>query len=321
MAEQNHPVAIVIHGGAGVILKEKMSAKVEAAYRQKLEETVTAGYEILTRGGSSVDAVVKAISIMEDSELFNAGKGAVFTHEGTVELDASIMRGFDLEAGAVTGIKRVKNPIELAYKVLTASPHVMLMGAGAEIFAKENGYQLVDNRYFYTERRKRQLQKLLDHDKVSVLSEDESDEFEIDNNKYGTVGAVAIDRQGNITAGTSTGGMTNKRFGRIGDTPVIGAGTYADNKSCGISATGHGEFFIRAAVAHDICARVLYKKISLAAAADEVVQKKLVSMGGDGGVIGVDPKANVIFSFNTPGMYRASIDKTGKLTVAIFGKE
>lgn len=336
MAEQNSPLAMVIHGGAGVILEKNMSAEVEASYRRKLEESVRAGYDILSAGGSSTKAVIKAITILEDSELFNAGKGGVFTHQGKVELDASIMRGSDLEAGAVAGIKRVKNPIELANEVMTSSSHVMLMGEGAEDFAKENGYTLIDNSYFHTERRRRQLEKRLQSEKVGalsgdvpsggvssgdVLSEEDDDEFDIDNNKYGTVGAVAIDQQGNIAAGTSTGGMTNKKFGRIGDSPIIGAGTYADNRSCGISATGHGEFFIRAVVAHDICARVLYKKISLASAADEVVQQRLVSMGGGGGVIGIDPNANIIFSFNTPGMYRASVDKTGKLTVAIFKKE
>lgn len=312
-AESKHPVAIVIHGGAGTILKENLSEDVEAAYRQKLEESVRAGYRVLTRGGTSREAVIAAIIVMEDSDLFNAGKGAVFTNDGRVELDASIMDGRDLNAGAVTGIRHIRNPITLASEVLEHSVHVMLMGEGAESFARSRGFEFVENSYFHTERRRKQLERVNDDGQETALSEDDAAD-----RKLGTVGAVAIDQGGNIAAGTSTGGMTNKRFGRIGDSPIIGAGTYADNNACGISATGHGEFFIRAAVAHDICARVLYKGVSLQKAADEVILDKLVDMGADGGIIGLDTEANVVFSFNSEGMYRAAIDRDGNLTVQIF---
>jgi len=308
--------AIVIHGGAGTIIKEKMSPDIEAKYRSVLKQSIEAGYAVLKSGGSSTDAVISSIKVMEDSPLFNAGHGAVFNHQGQVELDASIMNGDDLNAGAATGISNVRNPIVLAQKVMEESPHVMLMGQGAENFAKEQGLTIVNNEYFHTERRLRQLKKLQKSSDRPGLSESEEDEFETQ--KFSTVGAVAIDSQGRISAGTSTGGMTNKRYGRIGDSPIIGAGTYADSSYCGISATGHGEYFIRAAVAYDICARVNYKGIALQEAADEVILDKLKQMGGDGGVIGIDSDANIIYSFNTPGMYRAKIDKTGRYEVAIF---
>lgn len=313
------PYSIVIHGGAGTILRDKMSAEVEAEYRKVLTQAVTAGHSVLKDGGHSSEAVTAAILIMEDSPLFNAGHGAVFTHEGQVELDASIMRGDDMNAGAVTGVKRVRNPILLAEQIMLNSPHVMLMGEGAENFAANQALEMVDNSYFHTERRRRQLQRVIDSDQDVAASEDPSDEFEI--RKFSTVGAVAFDQQGTITAGTSTGGMTNKRYGRIGDSPIIGAGTYADNSACGISATGHGEYFIRAAVAHDICARVKYQGIDLLSAANAVINDRLVKMGGDGGVIGIDPGGNVIYAFNTPGMYRASVNKSGELDVQIFRQE
>ena len=310
------PYSIVIHGGAGTILRDKMSAEVEADYRNVLSSAVKAGHTVLAEGGTSGDAVIQAILVLEDSPLFNAGHGAVFTNDGTVELDASIMRGDDLNAGAVTGIKRVRNPILLAQQVMLNSPHVMLMGQGAEDFAEQQGLELVDNSYFHTERRRRQLQRVIDNNQAAAASEDPSDDFEVQ--KFSTVGAVALDQQGTITAATSTGGMTNKRYGRIGDSPIIGAGTYADNQACGISATGHGEYFIRAAVAHDICARVKYQGIDLRTAANAVINDKLVQMGGDGGIIGIDPKGNVVYVFNTPGMYRASVDTSGHLDVQIF---
>ncbi|MBD3647003.1 MAG: isoaspartyl peptidase/L-asparaginase [Pseudomonadales bacterium] len=312
-AEENQPVAIVIHGGAGTILKSKMTPETEQAYRRELEAAVRAGHEVLMAGGSSREAIVAAIVLMEDSELFNAGKGAVFTQSGKVELDASIMDGKSLEAGAVTGIRRIKNPIVLANDVLEHSVHVMLMGEGAEEYAASRGFEFVDNSYFYTERRREQLRRVQQSDGETALSEDDDDA-----RKLGTLGAVAIDRQGTIAAATSTGGMTNKRFGRIGDSPIIGAGTYADNGVCGISATGHGEYFIRAAVAHDICARAAYQDVTLQEAADQVIQKKLVDMGADGGIIGIDRFANIVFSFNSEGMYRAAIDREGKLQVRIF---
>ncbi len=308
-----NPIAIVIHGGAGTIDKSLMTREKETAYRDKLTDAVEAGYAVLKDGGSSRDAVIAAVVIMEDSPLFNAGHGAVFNHQAEVELDASIMEGLDLNAGAVAGVQRVKNPILLADKVLSASPHVMLMGEGAETFAVSQGFELVDNSYFHTERRLEQLKKVQEKDGLT-LSEDD----QVDDKKFGTVGAVALDRDGTITAATSTGGMTNKQFGRIGDSPIIGAGTYADNSACGISATGHGEFFIRAAVAHDICARVKYQGISLQKAADEVILERLVEMGGGGGVIGVAPDGDVVMSFNSSGMYRAAINREGVLTVSIF---
>ena len=310
------PYSIVIHGGAGTILRDKMSTEVEAEYREVLTKAVKAGHQVLQRGGSSTEAVTQAILVMEDSPLFNAGRGAVFTHDGEVELDASIMRGDDLNAGAVTGVKRVRNPILLAEQVMLNSPHVMLMGAGAEAFAETRELDMVENGYFHTERRRRQLQRVIDSDQDVAASEDATDDFEA--RKFSTVGAVALDQKGTISAGTSTGGMTNKRFGRIGDSPIIGAGTYADNSTCGISATGHGEYFIRAAVAHDICARVKYQGVDLASAAQAVINQRLVKMGGNGGVIGIDPKGVVVYAFNTPGMYRASINTAGQLDVQIF---
>lgn len=314
------PPAIVIHGGAGTIVRERLSAEVEAAYRDKLQASVTAGYEVLQAGGSSAEAVVAAITVMEDSPLFNAGHGSVFTHEGIIEMDAAIMEGHDLHAGAIAGVRHVKNPICLASEVLHHSSHVMLIGEGAEQFARERGFALVDNSYFATERRRRQLEQMLEQDASgSRLSEDADDlDAALRDKQHSTVGAVAIDGKGDICAGTSTGGMTNKRFGRVGDSPVIGAGTYADNAAGGISATGHGEYFIRAVVAHDICARAAYKGISLAAAADEVVLTKLVAMGGDGGVVGIDPNARIVVSFNSAGMYHAWIDAGGNLAMGIF---
>ena len=316
------PIAIVIHGGAGTIQRELMSDEMERTYRGVLSKAIESGYQILKNDGSSTEAVIATITTLEDSPLFNAGHGAVFNHDGNIELDASIMQGSDLNAGAVAAVSRVKNPITLALSVLEHSPHVMLVGEGAEMFAKQQGIALVPNQYFKTERRRLQLEEILAKEKGVSLTKTPPNPllaaYRFDEKKLGTVGAVAIDKNGDIAAGTSTGGMTNKRFGRVGDVPVIGAGTYADNNSCGISATGHGEYFIRAAVAHDICARMEYKGISLQQAQDEVVQDKLVKMNGSGGVIGVDKDANVSFSFNSLGMYRASINKDGVRQIKIF---
>jgi len=316
------PIAIVIHGGAGTIQRELMSDEMERRYRGVLAKAIESGYQILKNDGSSTEAVIATITILEDSPLFNAGHGAVFNHDGNIELDASIMQGSDLNAGAVAAVSRVRNPITLALSVLEHSPHVMLVGEGAEMFAKQQGIALVPNQYFKTERRRLQLEEILAKEKGVSLTKTPPNPllaaYRFDEKKLGTVGAVAIDKNGDIAAGTSTGGMTNKRFGRVGDVPVIGAGTYADNNSCGISATGHGEYFIRAAVAHDICARMEYKGISLQQAQDEVVQDKLVKMNGSGGVIGVDKDANVAFSFNSLGMYRASINKDGVRQIKIF---
>ena len=315
------PIAIVIHGGAGTILQENLNPEVEAAYREALSESVQRGYQVLKSGGTSRAAVIAAITYMEDSPLFNAGKGAVFTHEGRVEMDASIMEGNQLNAGAVAATTRTRNPITLADAILEHSPHVMLIGAGAEEFAEEQGVTLVDNSHFHTERRKKALERDIARERGAVLSEDADDPLELVKDKKGTVGAVALDLAGNIAAGTSTGGMTNKRYGRVGDSPIICAGTYADNAACGVSATGHGEYFIRVAVAHDICARVKYQNLLLQDAADIVIQKRLVKMGADGGIIGLDPGGNVVYSFNSAGMYRASVNTKGDIQVGIFKED
>lgn len=316
-SEQN--IAIAIHGGAGTILKANMTPEREKQYHAKLQEALKAGYKILQSGGSSVDAIQATIVVMEDSPLFNAGKGAVYTHQKTNELDASIMEGKTLNAGAVAGVTQVKNPVKLAAAVMLKSKHVMLSGQGAETFAKQNGLTMVSPDYFYSKRRWDQILKILDESPVkNKTTQITPPTLWPDDKKFGTVGAVALDKEGNLAAATSTGGMTNKQYGRIGDAPIIGAGTYADNNACAISATGHGEYFIRAAVAHDICARVLYKKITLQQAADEVIQKKLVKMGAGGGIVGMSPQGKPIFSFNSKGMYRGYIDSNGKLLTAIF---
>ncbi len=296
--------AIAIHGGAGVILKENLSPELEKEYLHMLDSALTVGEGILSKGGASMDAVESVIRIMEDCPLFNAGKGAVYSHEGYNELDAAVMDGSNLMAGAVAGVRNVKNPITLARRVMTASPHVMLAGAGATEFAREQGLDIVDSSYFFTERRWSDLQKAIAKEKE---------------NKYGTVGCVALDKAGNLAAGTSTGGMTNKRWNRIGDTPVIGAGTYASNKSCAVSGTGHGEFFIRYTVAREIAALMEYKMMTLQQAAEEVINKRLKPAGGEGGVIAVDHLGNIALVFNSPGMYRGAADSRGRHDVAIFG--
>ncbi len=310
------PVAIAIHGGAGTIEKGRFSPGEEESIRETLELAARAGYQILTSGGSSLDAVTKTITILEDSPHFNAGKGAVFNYEGVNELDASIMEGARLDAGAVAAVRNIRNPILLAREVMTVSPHVMLMGAGAQEFAKENGIAFADDDWFYTEYRWNQLQEKKAREKGAGARSPEKN-----NAWYSTVGAVALDARGDLAAGTSTGGMTNKRWGRVGDSPIIGAGTYADNRSCAVSATGHGEFFIRATVARDICARVQYTGVSLQKAAQQIVNVELPEMGGDGGVIAIDRRGNIALVFNTTGMYRASVGTDGQLEVAIFDDE
>ncbi|MEZ4778006.1 MAG: isoaspartyl peptidase/L-asparaginase [Flavobacteriaceae bacterium] len=319
--EENTPkFAIVIHGGAGTILKENMTDSLELAYKNKLQEAVTLGYQILKNGGTSVEAVTKTINIMEDSPLFNAGKGAVFTHEETNELDASIMDGATLNAGAIAGVTHIKNPINLAYEVMVNSDHVMLAGKGAEEFAKLRGFELVDPSYFYTENRFQSLQKIKDKEKTELDHDGKTaftDSF-IKDSKFGTVGCVALDKNGTITAGTSTGGMTNKRWNRIGDAPIIGAGTYANNATCGVSSTGWGEYFIRAMVAHDISAMMEYKGVSLQEAAQEVIQQKVPALGGDGGIVALDKEGNIAMEFNTAGMYRAYINTEGELYIGIY---
>ena len=313
---------IVIHGGAGTILKENMSDSLEQAYKAKLEEAIRTGHEILANGGTAIEAVQRTINIMENSPLFNAGKGAVFTNEGKNELDASIMEGKTLNAGAVSGVTTVKNPINLAWEVMENSEHVMLSGKGAEQFAKERNLEIVNPEYFYTENRFKSLERLkernsekteLDHDGKTAFV----DPF-IKDSKFGTVGCAALDKKGNLAAGTSTGGMTNKKWGRIGDAPIIGAGTYANNKTAAISATGWGEFFIRGVVAYDISALMEYKKMSLAEAAKEVIQNKNPELGGSGGIIAIDHQGNVSMEFNTAGMYRAKMNKEGDLEIGIY---
>jgi beta-aspartyl-peptidase (threonine type) len=303
-------VAIAIHGGAGAMPRANMSGEQEAAYRAGLQEALDAGYAELVRGGEALDAVAKAVRLLEDNPLFNAGKGAVLTHDGHAELDASIMDGRNLRAGAVTGLRHVRNPIDLARAVMEQSPHVMLSGAGAEEFALSRGFDLLPNSWFETPARRRQLERA---QQSAALAVNELD-------AYGTVGAVALDARGNLAAATSTGGMTNKRFGRIGDSPIIGAGTYADNAACAVSATGHGEYFIRAVVAFDICARVRYQKRSLAQAVEAVVQGKLRDLGGEGGVIAIDPQGRIVMDFNSEGMFRGARSANGLNEIAIYRK-
>ncbi len=317
--KQQNKFAIIIHGGAGTILKKNLSPEKEAAYIAKLTEAINVGHEILKNGGTSLDAVEKTIHIMENSPLFNAGKGAVFTNDETNEMDASIMTGKDLNAGAVAGVKNIKNPISAARKVMTNSNHVLLSGAGASVFAKEQGLEIVDPSYFYTENRMKSLQRVKEREANKTATKKTAFyDADIKNSKFGTVGCVALDKNGNITAGTSTGGMTNKRWNRIGDSPIIGAGTYANNATCGVSSTGWGEYFIRGMVAHDISAQMEYKKVSLQEAAQDVIQNKLTKLGGTGGIIAIDKNGNMVFEFNTAGMYRASKNEKGELSVKIY---
>jgi len=313
-------IGLVIHGGAGTILKKNLTPELEAQYKEVLEKAAKKGYKILQNGGTSLDAVEQTIHIMENSPLFNAGKGAVFANNGKNELDASIMEGKTLNAGAVAGVTNLKHPISAARKVMENSDHVLLARKGAEEFAAAQGLEVVDPSYFFTEKRFNSLQKIKDKAKMQLDHDDKSafvDPY-IKDHKFGTVGCVALDKNGNLAAGTSTGGMTNKKWNRIGDSPIIGAGTYANNKTCAVSGTGHGEYFIRANVAYDISALMEYKKLSLQEAAKEVIQNKLKNMGGDGGIIAIDAKGNLVAEFNTAGMYRAMVDENGKVTVGIY---
>lgn len=323
---QNPRIGFIIHGGAGVIKRGSLTPEREKEYRAKLEEAVTAGYKALQEGKSSLDAVQTAILILEDSPLFNAGKGAVFTADGKNELDAAIMNGKDLNVGAVAGLHTVKNPILLARAVMEKSPHVMMIGDGAEKFAKEMNIELVPEKYFFVQSRWDSLQQIIKREKEREKAEKEGKKvsvnefFETPSNKFGTVGAAALDKDGNLAAGTSTGGMTYKKYGRVGDVPVIGAGTYANNETCAISATGWGEYFIRLGVARDISALMEYKGMTVQDAADLVIKQKLQKAGGDGGVIAIDKAGNLGISFNSEGMYRAYI-KDGKPVVEIYGDE
>lgn len=316
--------ALVIHGGAGTITRDNLSPEMEKAYCDKLDEALAAGYKQLELGNSAMDAVLKAIQVMEESPLFNSGKGAVFTHEGRNELDASVMDGKNLKAGAVAGVSHIKSPIEAARAVMEHSEHVLLAGQGAEEFAREKGLEMVDSSYFFTERRWKSLQNAIKEEKIELdHSEDKPKKTSMnysvpEDYKFGTVGCVALDKNGNLAAGTSTGGMTNKRWNRVGDSPIIGAGTYANNKTCAVSATGHGEYFIRSVVAYDISALMDYRGLSVLDAADEVVMNKLVKLGGSGGVIAIDNAGNVAMPFNTKGMYRGFMKSNGEKQISIY---
>lgn len=317
---RNKKHVLVIHGGAGTILPGRMTTDQEKEYREALKESLLAGYKVLRNNGSSIDAVVAAINVMEDSPLFNAGRGAVFTHEGKNEMDASIMNGADLNAGAVAGVTTIKNPINAARAVMEKSEHVMLSGRGAEEFAGIAGLELVSPDYFRTESRWKGLQRILKGDS-SKTSLDHNESLspktgQGNDEKFGTVGAVALDQSGNLAAGTSTGGMTNKKYGRIGDSPIIGAGTYA-NRRVGISSTGWGEFYIRSVAAYDVAALMEYQGLKLEEASGRVIQK-IEQLGGDGGMIALDAQGNVAMPFNTAGMYRGTITDEGEIDIQFY---
>lgn len=313
---------MVIHGGAGTILRENMSPEKEILYKETLTKALQKGYDLLKSGKSGLDAVEATIHILEDSPLFNAGKGSVFTHDGRNELDASIMNGKTLSAGAVAGVTSIKNPISAARAVMEKSEHVMMIGNGAEVFAKEVGLELVDPKYFWTQERWDGLQHALKEDtNRAVLDHGSkgSSKLGVENrdDKFGTVGAVALDLEGNLVAGTSTGGMTNKKYGRIGDAPIIGAGTYANNKTVGVSCTGWGEFYIRNVAAYDVSALMEYKGFTVEEAS-QAVMNKIDKMGGDGGLIALDKSGNVAMPFNTAGMYRGTVTEEGRIEVEIY---
>ncbi|MCX6314570.1 MAG: isoaspartyl peptidase/L-asparaginase [Sphingobacteriales bacterium] len=312
------PYSLVIHGGAGTIIKEDMTPELEKAYINGLQDALNAGYAVLEEGGTATNAVKAAIVVLEDNLLFNAGRGSVFTKKGVQEMDAAIMDGSDLHAGAVTGVRNVRNPIELAAEVMHNSNHVFLSGKGANDFAIKQGIKLEPDEFFFSQFRYDQWKALRDSDNYSLDHTHQGLEELMKDKKLGTVGAVACDKQGNIAAATSTGGMTNKKYGRIGDSPMIGAGTYANNKTCAISCTGHGEVFIRAVAAHDVSSLMEYKGLSLAEAMHEVVQVKLVQMEGEGGMIGIDAKGNVSMQFNSAGMYRGMRNSAGENFVGIY---
>lgn len=305
---------LVIHGGAGVE-KSGLSADEQAAARAAMAQALRAGHAVLAQGGSAVDAVAATITVLEDAPQFNAGRGAVFTHDGRNELDAAIMDGATGQAGAIAGVHRVRNPIQLARAVMEHSPHVMMAGDGAEAFAKEQGITLVDPSYFRTDKRWQQLQRALKEEAARQAHADLETA-----RHFGTVGALALDAQGRLAAGTSTGGMTNKRYGRVGDSPVIGAGTYASTR-CAVSGTGWGEYYLRAVAAHDICARMKYAGQSLSEAAEAVIDREIPAAGGNGGAIALDDRGNMAFPFNTEGMYRGWIGADGVPHVAIFSDE
>lgn len=318
---------LVIHGGAGTILKKNMTPELEAAYQRSLQTALQTGYAVLDKGGSALDAVEATVRVLEDDSLFNAGKGAVFTHEGRNELDAAIMDGATLKAGSVASVTTIRNPVMAARAVMERSEHVMLIGAGAEAFARQQGLAMVDPSYFFTTRSWRALQRARALDSVKAQQQPGTTDPKQEallrqpgnrDYKYGTVGAVALDRAGNLAAATSTGGMTNKKFGRVGDAPIIGAGTFASNATCAVSCTGWGEFFIRLSVARSLSDLMEYKGLSVQAAADLMIHQKVPALGGDGGLIALDKDGNFTMSFNTEGMYRGYIGPDGKAVVKIY---
>jgi L-asparaginase / beta-aspartyl-peptidase len=311
-------ISLAIHGGAGTIIKEHMTAAVETAYQQALEDALAKGYAILEKGGSAIDAVTATTIVMEDNLLFNAGRGSVFTKKGTHEMDASVMNGKDLSAGAVAGVRNVRNPVALAVEVMRNSDHVFLCGEGANDFALKQGIKLEPDEFFFSQFRYDQWKLMRDSDSYSLDHSEDPLELLMKDKKFGTVGAVACDANGNIAAATSTGGMTNKKYGRIGDTPLIGSGTYANNKTCAISCTGHGEPFIKAVAAYDVSCLMEYKGLSIEEAMNEVVNVKLIQLEGEGGMIGVDAKGNIAMLFNSAGMYRAAKSSDGINIIRIY---
>lgn len=314
-------ITLVIHGGAGNITPAMMTKEQEQQYNEGLKLALDKGYGVLEKGGSSLDAVVAAIAELEDNPIFNAGRGSVFTKKGLNEMDAALMDGSNLAAGAVAGVRNIKNPIKLAKEIMLHSGHVFLSGSGAAEFALKQGIEQMPDEYFFNKSRYDQWVEIRDSDFYQLDHKEDNLKGPLPNtdHKFGTVGAVACDVQGNIAAGTSTGGMTNKRFGRIGDSPVIGAGTYANNRTCGISCTGHGEYFLRAVVAHDVSCLMEYKGLSLQEACNVVIKDKLVKMGGEGGLIAVDAQGNYEFCFNSAGMYRAVRTNSGVEQIAYYG--
>lgn len=312
----NTPFSIAIHGGAGTILREQMTPELETQIRSALEASVRAGHRVLEQDGDALDAVIEAVKVLEDSHHFNAGKGSVLTSKEMVEMDASVMHGKQMEAGAVAGVRHIKNPIELARDVMKKSNHVLLIGEGAEEFAFEQGYEYTEQDYFYTDRRYEQLQSMKEKG-LFALSESKYP----DDNKYGTVGAVALDKQGNLAAATSTGGVTNKKYGRVGDSSIIGAGTFAENGNVAVSTTGMGEFFIRKCVASDVAARMRYLHEDVRAASEAVIQGELKTIGGEGGLIALDSQGNISYAMNSSGMYRAGIDTHGRVEIKIYAAE
>ena len=320
----SQPFSIAIHGGAGTILREQMSDELKAGITEALEKSVLAGYQVLQLGGDALDAVVTSVKVMEDSPHFNAGKGSVLTHDEFVEMDASVMHGREMDAGAIAGVRHIKNPIELARDVMLKSDHVLLIGEGAEKFAFEHDYTFAEQDYFFTERRYDQLQSMKEKG-IFALSEAKYDEQQAgkypDDKKYGTVGAVALDQAGNLAAATSTGGVTNKKYGRVGDSPIIGAGTIAENSNVAVSTTGMGEFFLRKMVASDVAARMRYLKEDVHTACEHIIQGELKEMGGEGGLIAIDSQGEIHFGMNSSGMYRASVDVDGAVEVKIYADD